>query len=55
MIMLLDAEPDRNRVDLATRHSIAVVVDRKSGTFAILNSEVSPRLSFVFSTAHSKQ
>jgi hypothetical protein len=54
MIMLLDAEPDSKRVELASRHDIAVVVERKSEQFVILNPQVLPRLSSVFSTAHGK-
>jgi hypothetical protein len=48
MIIFLDQEIDEDRVSLASRLEIAVVI-RSGDDFLLLNPEVSPELKSVFS------
>ena len=48
MIIFLDQEIDEDRVSLASRLEIAVVI-RSGDDFLLLNPEVSPELQAVFS------
>jgi len=47
MVMFFDSEPDTSRVELATRFSIAVVVE-DGDRYRLLNSDVAPELRVLF-------
>jgi Domain of unknown function (DUF3427) len=51
LVMFLDRVPDEQRIALATRLGIAVVVEHAPGSFSLLNPSHSPVLADIFATA----
>ena len=50
LVMLLDRAPDAQRIAVASKLGVSVVVERQPGSFELLNPLVAPVLQVVFSS-----